>query len=202
MGMTIRADGARPRASTRWTLPLALGLAILLATSDHSHAQGTAARPILSGPLVKLDIKPAEIVTPRGKPQGMLTVAQHFALDPGWLNPLEHSYVLTQQHYDYIVHDALIKAMPQGDWTYSLAEHAEMSADYRNAAFRLRAGLKFQDGTPLTTADVKWTFENYKAPAPSSSTTSSTGSRSSTTARSSFASRKRSSSSWTSIMAM
>jgi peptide/nickel transport system substrate-binding protein len=91
-----------------------------------------------------------------------LTIAQHFALDPGWLSPLEHSYSVTQQKFDYLVHDALIKPMPQGEATYSLAEHAEMSADYRKAAFRLRPGLKFQDGTPLTTADVKWTYENFK----------------------------------------
>lgn len=118
--------------------------------------------PILKGPLAKLDIKNAEIETTRGKSQGTLTVAQHFALDPGWLNPLEHSYAVTQQQYDYFVQDALIKAMPQGDPSYSLAEHAEMSADFKEAAFRLRAGLKFQDGTPLTTEDVKWTYENFK----------------------------------------
>jgi ABC-type transport system substrate-binding protein len=52
--------------------------------------------------------------------------------------------------------------MPQGEFTYSLAEHAEMTADFTKAAFRLRPGLKFHDGHPLTTADVKWTYENYK----------------------------------------
>jgi peptide/nickel transport system substrate-binding protein len=118
--------------------------------------------PILSGPMAKLDIKDAVVETARGKPRGKLTVAQHFALDPGWLDPSEHIYALTQQTYDYLVHDALIKPMPQGEATYSLAEHAEMTADFRKAAFRLRPGLKFHDGQPLTTADVKWTYENYK----------------------------------------
>jgi len=66
------------------------------------------------------------------------------------------------QTYDYLVHDALIKPMPQGEFTYSLAEHAELTADFRKAAFRLRPGLKFHDGQPLTTADVKWTYENFK----------------------------------------
>ncbi|MGH2360167.1 MAG: ABC transporter substrate-binding protein, partial [bacterium] len=116
----------------------------------------------LSGPLAKLDIKDAQVETTRGKPKGTLIVAQHFALDPGWLDPQEHIFALTMQTYDYLVHDALIKPMPQGEATYSLAEHAEMAADYRKAAFRLRPGLKFHDGQPLTTADVKWTYENYK----------------------------------------
>jgi peptide/nickel transport system substrate-binding protein len=136
----------------------ALGLLAWLGSAAFAQ-QGT---PILSSPLAKLDIEPAQIESKRGTPRGTLTVAQHFALDPGWLNPVTHSYVLTQVQYDYMVHDALIKSMPQGVLTYSLAEHAEMSADYKQAAFRLRGGLKFQDGTPLTTADVKWSYENFK----------------------------------------
>ena len=140
-----------------------IGVAIGIGTPrGASIAQQTAGSAILAGPLAKLDIKDAQIEPEREKPKGTLTVAQHFALDPGWLDPLGHSYAGTQQEYDYFVHDALIKPMPQGDPTYSLAEHAEMTADYKNAAFRLRQGLKFQDGTPLTTADVKWTYENFK----------------------------------------
>jgi peptide/nickel transport system substrate-binding protein len=116
---------------------------------------------ILSGPLAKLDIKAATIESVRGTPKGTFTTAQHFGLSPKWLDPQEQIAALTQQHYEYIVHDALIKSMPQGLFTYSLAEHAEMSADFTKAAFRLRPGLKFHDGTPLTTADVKWCYENY-----------------------------------------
>src|SRR5882672_12701651 len=86
--------------------------------------------PILSGPLVKLDIKAAEIEAVKGKPKGTLTIGMHFALDPGWLDPLEHIPAITQQHYDYLMHDALIKPMPQGEPTYSLAEHAEVAADF------------------------------------------------------------------------
>jgi peptide/nickel transport system substrate-binding protein len=137
-------------------------LIVLLMPGGATFAQQAARTPILDGPLARLDIKPAQVEPNRGKPSGTLTVAQHFALDPGWLNPLSHSYVLTQQHYDYLVHDALIKSMPQGEFTYSLAEHAEMAADFKKAAFRLRSGLKFHDGKPLTTADVKWTYENFK----------------------------------------
>jgi peptide/nickel transport system substrate-binding protein len=135
---------------------------MLLATAAPALAQDSGSKPILSGPLAKLDIQPAQIEQRRDKPKGTLTIAMHFALDPGWLNPLEHSYAITQAKYDYFVHDAMIKPMPQGEVTYSLAEHAEMTADHKKAAFRLRAGLKFHDGTKLTTADVKWTYENFK----------------------------------------
>jgi peptide/nickel transport system substrate-binding protein len=137
-------------------------LSFVVMKPGEAAAQKPTRTPILSGPLAKLDIKDAQIETRGGKPRGTLTIAQHFALDPGWLDPLEHIFALTMQTYDYLVHDALIKPMPQGEFTYSLAEHAEMTADYLRAAFRLRPGLKFHDGEPLTTADVKWTYENYK----------------------------------------
>src|SRR5213593_1737596 len=140
-------------------------LLVLVALTLTVMSLGSAAAqqaPILSGALAKLDIKPAQIDTARGTPKGTLTVAMHFALDPGWLDPLEHIPAVTMQMYDYLVHDAMIKPMPYGFVTYGLAEHAELSADFRRAAFRLRAGLKFHDGHPVTTADVKWTYENFK----------------------------------------
>ena len=139
-------------------LALVAALALFTTTCGDVAAQ----KPILSGPLAKPDIKPAQIEGKKGKPKGKLTIAQHFALDPGWLDPQGHIPALTQQHYDYLVHDALIKPMPQGIFTYSLAEHAEVAADFTRAAFRLRPGLKFQDGHALTTADVKWTYESYR----------------------------------------
>src|SRR5919108_6196813 len=140
-------------------LVLIASLALLLTAVG---AEPVAAQPILRGPLAKLDIKDAEIERTREVPKGTFTIAQHFALDPTWLDPQDHIVALTQQHYDYLVHDALIKTMPQGLMTYSLAEHAEAIADFTKAAFRLRPGLKFHDGKPLTTADVQWTYENYK----------------------------------------
>src|SRR5262245_6278979 len=150
------------RATRSRLVPL-LGMIFALGAAwSQAIGQQSAQSAILSGPLAKLDIKDAQIEPTRGSAQGTLTVAQHFALDPGWLNPVEHQLTGVQQEFDYFVQDALIKPMPQGDATYSLAEHAEMSGDYKKAAFRLRSGLKFQDGTPLTSADVKWTYENFR----------------------------------------
>src|SRR5262247_4618741 len=139
--------------------PLLLVALTLLGSSCLDAAAQQA--PILTGPLAKLDIKPAQIEA-RGTPKGTLTIAMHFALDPGWVDPLEHSYAITQMMYDDLVHDSMIKPMPYGYVTYGLAEHAELAADFRRVGFRLRPGLKFHDGHPLTTADVKWTYENYK----------------------------------------
>ena len=137
-------------------------LLVALTLVEMSYRDAAAQHaPILNGALAKLDIKPAQLEA-RGTSKGTLTIAMHFALDPGWLDPLEHSYAITQMMYDYLVHDSMIKPMPYGYVTYGLAEHAEFAADFRRAAFRLRPGLKFHDGQPLTTADVKWTYENFK----------------------------------------
>src|SRR5262249_20163908 len=38
----------------------------------------------------------------------------------------------------------------------------EFADDARSATFHLRAGIKFHDGTPVTPADVKWTYEHYR----------------------------------------
>jgi len=137
----------------------ALLVSLLAGFGEAATSTSTA---ILSGPLAKIDIKDAEIEAVRGTPKGRLIIAQHYALDPGWLDPLEHQAAATQQVYDYLVHDAMIKPMPQGLNTYSLAERAEMTADFTKAAFRLRQGLRFHDGHPLTTKDVKWTYEHYR----------------------------------------
>jgi peptide/nickel transport system substrate-binding protein len=134
---------------------LALGLA-----GAWGQETTSVSKPILSGPLAQWDIKDAEVAAVRGTPKGTLSIGLHFGLDPTWVDPLE--YYGPAFHFYYLLHDALIKPMPQGEFTYSLAEHAELAADFTKAAFRLRPGLTFHDGHPLTTADVKWTYENYK----------------------------------------
>src|SRR5437870_12850885 len=109
-----------------------VGLALM--SCGEAAAQKGTAPAILAGPLAKLDIKPAQIDTARGTPKGVLTVAMHFALDPGWLDPLEHSYAITMQMYDYLVHDAMIKPTNYGYATYGLGEHDQPAAVFRRAA--------------------------------------------------------------------
>src|SRR4030095_12918023 len=141
------------------TFTILSGLTLACAVAWGQGAPSTS-RPMLSGPLAKLDIKDALIEAGRGAPKGALRIGLHFGIDPGWFDPL--GYYGAAHQFFYLMHDALIKPMPQGEFTYSLAERAEMSPDSRRATFRLRPGLKFQDGHPLTTADVKWTYENYR----------------------------------------
>ena len=121
----------------------------------------TAAPVRTSAGLATLGISDATIDPDRRRPQGTLTVGLHYAHSPMWLDPQVYNSPVFN-HFLYIVHDALIKPMAGNVRTYSLAEYAEMPNDYTSATFRLRAGLTFHDGTPLTTEDVKWSFEHYQ----------------------------------------
>src|SRR6059036_2972450 len=97
-------------------------LSMLTLACGVAWGQGAApaTKPILSGSLAKLDIKDAQTSASRGTPKGTLNIGLHFGIDPGWFDPLGY-YGAAHQFY-YLVHDALIKPMPQGEFTYSLAE--------------------------------------------------------------------------------
>src|SRR5437867_7070488 len=84
----------------------------------------SSSKPILSGPLAKLDIKDAQIAARRGSPKGTLNVGLHFGIDPGWFDPL--GYYGPALHFYYLIHHALSKPMPHGELTYSLPDRAEM----------------------------------------------------------------------------
>ena len=62
----------------------------------------------------------------------------------------------------YAIHDALVRPYPGQKMGPSLAESWKESADGLTYEFKLRPGLKFHNGDPLTTEDVKFSFERYK----------------------------------------
>ena len=107
-------------------------------------------------------IKDADIQSPRGTSHGTLKVAQHFGQSPTWFDPQEQGATGIQQAFESIFLDAMLVPCDGAMFCYSLAEHMELTADFTKAAFRLREGIKFQDGVVLTTEDVKWNYENYR----------------------------------------
>jgi peptide/nickel transport system substrate-binding protein len=60
------------------------------------------------------------------------------------------------------MHDALVKPMPGKSFSPSLAESYEIAPDNKSATFKLRQGIKFHDGSPVTPDDVKFTYEQYR----------------------------------------
>jgi peptide/nickel transport system substrate-binding protein len=98
-------------------------------------------------------------------PEGTMTWGLHVTLAAKWLDPAETEAFINPFMVLYAVHDALVKPMPGGDNTPSLAESWTQSKDGLVYEFVLRKNVKFHNGDPVTAEDVKFTFERYKGAA-------------------------------------
>src|SRR6266851_3470975 len=95
-------------------------------------------------------------------PEGTMTWGVHITLASRWLDPAETEGIITPFMVLYALHDALVKPMPAGVNTPSLAESFTVSKDGLTYEFVIRKGVKFHNGEPVTGADVKFSFERYK----------------------------------------
>jgi peptide/nickel transport system substrate-binding protein len=95
-------------------------------------------------------------------PEGTMTWGVHITLASRWLDPAETEGIITPFMVLYALHDALVKPMPTGMNTPSLAESWSQSSDGLVYEFVLRKGAKFHNGEPVTAEDVKFSFERYK----------------------------------------
>src|SRR6185369_13212529 len=86
----------------------------------------------------------------RGEAKGKLTYAWHTTISPAWLDPQENPPQITPYNFAYALHDALVKHLPGKPFAPSLAESYEMASDSKSATFKLRQGIKFHDGKPVT----------------------------------------------------
>jgi peptide/nickel transport system substrate-binding protein len=98
-------------------------------------------------------------------PEGTLTWGLHVTLASKWLDPSDTEAFINPFMVLYAVHDALVKPMPAGENTPSLAESWTVSKDGLVYEFVLRKNAKFHNGDPVTADDVKFSFERYKGAA-------------------------------------
>lgn len=85
--------------------------------------------------------------------------------EPGTLNP-----ITATDAYESIInsniYETLVKRDPDSlEIVPLLAESWDISADKLTYTFKLRGGVKWQDGTPFTSADVIYSFERIMDPA-------------------------------------
>src|SRR5256886_14695841 len=93
---------------------------------------------------------------------GTVTFGVHVALARRWLDPADTDAEITPFMVLYALHDALVKPMPGGLNTPSLAESWTVSKDGITYEFFLRKGARFHNGEPVTADDVKVSFQRYK----------------------------------------
>ena len=84
-----------------------------------------------------------------------------WAGSPDTLNPgiaiLAEAYTVFE-----LVYDSMYDLNLDGTFTLSLAESAVVSEDGTVWTFKIRDGIKWHDGQPLTAEDVAWTYNLYK----------------------------------------
>lgn len=95
-------------------------------------------------------------------PAGELGYAMHVTLAPAWFDPAELPAQITPFGILYALHDALVRPLPGERMGNALAESWSESPDGRTYEFTLRANLRFHNGDPCTTDDVRFSFMRYK----------------------------------------
>src|SRR5437667_6486992 len=95
-------------------------------------------------------------------PAGEVIIAWHVTIAPTWFDPSSAPPQITPFGTLYAIHDALVRPLPNQKMGPSLAESWTESPDGLTYEFKLRRGLKFHNGDPLTAEDVKFSFERYK----------------------------------------
>ena len=102
-------------------------------------------------------------VAPAGAAQeGTMTLGIHVTLVNRWLDPADTDGLITPFMVIYALHDALVKPMPAGINTPSLAESWTVSKDWLTYDFVIRKNAKFHNGDPVTAEDVKFSFDRYR----------------------------------------
>ncbi|HEV8226850.1 MAG TPA: ABC transporter substrate-binding protein [Methylomirabilota bacterium] len=94
--------------------------------------------------------------------EGEMRWGLHVTLAAKWLDPADTEAFSTPFMVLYGVHDAMVKPMPAGLNTPSLAESWQESKDHLTYQFTLRKNVRFHNGEPVTAEDVKFSFERYR----------------------------------------
>jgi peptide/nickel transport system substrate-binding protein len=126
-----------------------------------SSPQILRARCALTGLLLAALLASGATTAPAA-PSGRAVMAWHVTVSPSWFDPSTAPPQITPFGMLYALHDALVRPYPGHKMGPSLAQSWTESPDGKIYEFKLRPGLKFHNGAPLTTEDVKFSFERYR----------------------------------------
>ena len=87
------------------------------------------------------------------------SVSLAMALEPPGLDPTAGAASAIAEIVQYNIFETLTKINSDGSVTPLLAESWEVSPDLKTYTFKIRKGVKFQNGEPLTAQTVKFSFD-------------------------------------------
>ncbi len=93
---------------------------------------------------------------------GEVVVSFHVTLAPTWFDPSTAPPQITPFGVLYAIHDALVRPLPGQKMAPSLSEGWTESRDGLVYEFKLRRGVKFHNGDPVTADDAKFSFDRYQ----------------------------------------
>jgi len=118
-------------------------------------------RPMLAVMVAALNLLAVSAVL-GAPPADEAVIAWHVTITPAWFDPSTAPPQITPFGMLYAIHDALVRPLPGQKMGNSLAESWTESPDGLVYEFKLRRGLKFHNGDPVTSEDVKFSFDRYK----------------------------------------
>jgi peptide/nickel transport system substrate-binding protein len=89
-------------------------------------------------------------------PGGTVVVA--WSAQPDGLFP-DYVSTATASYANAVIYNSLVRPDPTGKVVGDLAESWDLSDDFLTWTFKLRQGVKWQDGEPFTAQDVKFSYE-------------------------------------------
>lgn len=135
-----------------------------------SRLQGSRAFPLALVLFVAAGASIAAIALRAGRDDGAILprLTEYAEAVPGtWqrINPIYASLNAPDEDLAELVFSGLVRLAPDGHVEPDLAESLpSVSADGRTYTFRLRPGLKWHDGQPVTSYDVAFTIRQITAP--------------------------------------
>lgn len=117
----------------------------------------------IAGLSVVMGLVAGAMAAPAPRPGGRVVVA----LNAGWdqLDPAATAFTFSREIMGQIYDPLLIKDPKTGEVKPALASQWTVSPDGRTILLKLRQGVKFHDGTPLTAEAVAFSINRIKDPA-------------------------------------
>ena len=148
----------RPSARRLPRLAILLGAALFAAAACGTTSTSSSPAAVASGPPAQ-SAGPAESPTPSAAPTPSdATLRVGWSSEPDTMNPLT-TYSTEADEVLHLVYDTLLGYDLELKPTPELASSFEASPDGKTFTFHLRPNATWSDGKPLTSADVKYTFE-------------------------------------------